>query len=57
MTKNQYLRSHEIWEQIFERGAKWAKELGIKNEEDVDRLIHEYRMKIRPAREQSPDSQ
>ncbi|MFC1716350.1 hypothetical protein ACFL6S_21945 [Candidatus Poribacteria bacterium] len=57
MTKKQYLRSHEIWKQIFERGEKWAKELGIKDKEDVDRLIHEFRMRIRPASEQRPDFQ
>ena len=40
---NQYFRSHEVWKQIFERGEEWAKELGIRNEEDVDKLIHEFR--------------
>jgi len=40
---SQYFRSHEVWKQIFGRGEKWAKELGIKNEEDVDKLIHEFR--------------
>ena len=40
---NQYFRSQEVWKQIFERGEEWAKELGIRNEEDVDRLIHEFR--------------
>jgi len=39
----QYFRSHEIWEQIFAQGERWAEELGIKNEEDVDKLIHEFR--------------
>jgi Arc/MetJ-type ribon-helix-helix transcriptional regulator len=40
---NQYFRSQEVWKQIFERGEEWAKELGVKNEGDVDRLIHEFR--------------
>ena len=40
---NQYFRGQEVWRQIFKQGEKWAKELGIKNEEDVDRLIHEFR--------------
>jgi len=37
----QYFKSDEVWEQIFKWGEECAKELGIKNEEDVDRLIHE----------------
>jgi predicted transcriptional regulator len=40
---DQYFRNQEVWRQIFERGEEWAKELGIENEEDVDRLIHEFR--------------
>ncbi len=40
---NQYFRSQEIWKQIFKQGEKWARELGIKNEEDVNKLIHEFR--------------
>ena len=40
---NQYFRSQEVWKQIFERGEEWAKELGIKNEEDMGKLIHEFR--------------
>ena len=37
----QYLKSNKVWEQIFRWGEECAKEFGIKNEEDVDRLIHE----------------
>jgi len=40
---DQYFRSQEAWKEIFERGEEWAKELGIRSEEDVDRLIHEFR--------------
>ena len=40
---NQYIQNHEIWQQIFEKGEKWAKELGIESEDDVDDLIHEFR--------------
>lgn len=32
-------------EDLREFGAKQAKRLGIRNEDDVDRLIHEYRRK------------
>ena len=40
---DQYFRSHQAWKQIFEQGEEWARELGIRNEEDVDKLIHEFR--------------
>ena len=40
---NQYLQNHEVWQKIFKQGEEWAKELGIKSEEDVDDLIHEFR--------------
>jgi DNA phosphorothioation-dependent restriction protein DptG len=40
---DQYSQNREAWRQIFNQGEKWAKELGIKNEEDVDKLIHEFR--------------
>lgn len=38
---DQYLKSGEIWRQIYRWGEEAAEELGIKGEEDVDRLIHE----------------
>ena len=38
---DQYSRSGRIWKQIYKWGEEAAKELGIKTEEDVDRLIHE----------------
>ena len=40
---NQYLQNHEVWQKIFKQDEEWAKELGIKSEEDVDDLIHEFR--------------
>ena len=48
---SQYSRSHDVWRQIFERGEKWAEELGIRNEEDVDRLIHEFRREQATAKD------
>ena len=38
---DQYFKSGRIWKQIYKWGEEAAKELGIKTEEDVDRLIHE----------------
>ena len=37
----QYFKSDKVWEQIYRWGEECAKECGIKNEEDIDRLIHE----------------
>jgi len=39
----QYVASERRWQRIREWGEKTAKRLGIKNEDDVERLIHEYR--------------
>lgn len=39
----QYFQNQQVWKQIFQQGETWAKELGIRNEEDVDKLIHEFR--------------
>jgi len=33
------------WEELREFGAKQAKRLGIRSEDDVDRLVHEHRRK------------
>jgi metal-responsive CopG/Arc/MetJ family transcriptional regulator len=38
---DQYFESSRIWEQIFKWGEEAARELGIKDKKDVDRLIHE----------------
>jgi len=38
---DQYFKSGRIWKQIYKWGEEAAKELGIRTEEDVDRLIHE----------------
>ena len=37
----QYFKSGSIWEQIYKWGEEAAHELGIRTEEDVDRLVHE----------------
>lgn len=38
-----YLTRTERWERILETGKKYGKRLGIKNEEDVNRIVREYR--------------
>lgn len=38
-----YLKEKSAWESIFEAGARSAKKLGIKSEEDVYRIVDEYR--------------
>ena len=38
-----YLKRISAWDEIFKYGRKKAKELGIKSEEDVYRMVQEYR--------------
>ncbi|MBI3283096.1 ribbon-helix-helix protein, CopG family [Candidatus Curtissbacteria bacterium] len=38
-----YLEDKNEWEQIFQTGEKAMKEMGIKSEEDVDKIVYEYR--------------
>ncbi|MBI2032188.1 MAG: ribbon-helix-helix protein, CopG family [Candidatus Levybacteria bacterium] len=38
-----YLRDKEEWDDLLNYGKKVGKKMGIKNEEDVDRIVHEYR--------------
>ncbi|MDP3726756.1 MAG: ribbon-helix-helix domain-containing protein [bacterium] len=38
-----YLAKIDRWEQIFKAGKKYGKKLGIKSEEDVNRIVSEYR--------------
>ena len=38
-----YIKEKTAWEQIFEAGAKAAKKLGIKSEEDVYKIVSDYR--------------
>ena len=39
----QYIASERRWQSIRKRGEETAKAFGIRNEEDVDRLIHNFR--------------
>lgn len=38
-----YMDDKKEWDDIFEFGAKVAKKMGIKNEEDVNKIVQEYR--------------
>lgn len=38
-----YLKRISAWDEIFKYGRKKAKELEIKSEEDVYRMVQEYR--------------
>lgn len=38
-----YLRRTATWDNIFKYGRKKAKELGIKSEEEVYRIVDEFR--------------
>lgn len=39
----QYVASERRWQQIRKWGEETARKLGIKSEDDVDGIIHEYR--------------
>ena len=39
----QYVASERRWQQIRKWGVETAKRLAIKDEDDVERIIHEYR--------------
>lgn len=38
-----YLKDMNEWQEIFSYGKKVAKKMGIKSEEDVDKIVHEFR--------------
>lgn len=38
-----YLEDKSEWEEIFKLGEKVMKEMGVKNEEDINRIVYEYR--------------
>lgn len=42
-TMRQAIQADKEWEQVFTYGRKQAQKLGIKSEEDVQRLIDEVR--------------
>ena len=39
----QYVASERRWQQMRKWGEETAKKLGIKGEDDIERIIHEYR--------------
>ena len=38
-----YLQDIQEWEEIFEYGKKVGKKMGIKSEEDVNKIVYEFR--------------
>ena len=38
-----YLEDKSEWEEIFKLGEKVMQEMGIKSEQDINRLVYEYR--------------
>lgn len=38
-----YIGNNEKWEELFSYGQSTAKRLGIKTEEDVNRIVEEFR--------------
>lgn len=43
-----YLKDKEDWQQIFKAGRKAMKEMGIKSEEEVNKIVYEYRHSRKP---------
>jgi len=38
-----YLQDKYEWEQIYKAGEKAMKKMGIKSEEEIDKIVYEYR--------------
>ena len=38
-----YMARSERWDEILKTGKKYGRKLGIKSEEDVNRIVKEYR--------------
>lgn len=38
-----YLKNLQEWDEIFEYGKKIGKKMGIKSEEDVNKIVYEFR--------------
>ncbi len=38
-----YLQDKEEWQQIFKAGEQAMKKMGIKSEEEVNKIVYEYR--------------
>lgn len=49
-----YQRRRQAWREIFAYGEAKARELGISSEEDVVRMIHEFRARQRRAKPREP---
>lgn len=43
-----YLEDKNEWEEIFRLGEKTMKEMGVKSEEDIDKIVYEYRHGRKP---------
>lgn len=43
-----YLEDKNEWEEIFRLGEKAMKKMGIKSEEDIDKIVYEYRHGRKP---------
>lgn len=39
----QYARRDRLWRQIYKWGEKTAEQSGIKEEKDIDRIVHQFR--------------
>ena len=39
----QYMASEKRWQHLRKRGEETAKAFGIRNEDDVDKIIHDFR--------------
>ncbi|MDP2720732.1 MAG: ribbon-helix-helix protein, CopG family [bacterium] len=42
-----YIEERGEWEQVFRFGEKAMKEMGVKSEEEVDKIVYEFRHKQR----------
>lgn len=38
-----YIERGARWDKVLDTGKKYGKKMGIKSEEDVNRIVHEYR--------------
>lgn len=38
-----YLRDRQEWEEIFDYGEKAMKQMGVKSEKQIDKIVYEFR--------------
>ncbi len=38
-----YLRTKDVWDELFKYGQETGQKLGIKSEEDVNNIVYEFR--------------